>query len=117
MPPQLLIGGAIWAASVGLAVWWGYGLGADHEVAAHAREKSAAVQAGEAAASAAAEAISRLEVKHVQIRQRTEQTIREVPVYRDCRHDDRVMRDINAARTGAEPAPADDSVPAASAPH
>ena len=117
MPPQLLVGAALWAASVGLAVWWGYGLGADHEVAAHAREKGAAVQAGEAAASAAAEAISRLEVKHVQIRQRTEQTIREVPVYRDCRHDDRVMRDINAARTGAEPAPADDSVPAASAPH
>ena len=117
MPPQLLVGAALWAASVGLAVRWGYGLGADHEVAAHAREKSAAVQAGEAAASAAAEAISRIEVKHVQIRQRTEQTIREVPVYRDCRHDDRVMRDINAARAGAEPAAVDDSLPAASAPH
>lgn len=81
-----------------------------------ARE-SAARDAADVAARTAAEAISRIEVKHVTIRQSSEQIIREVPVYAECRHDARVVRDIDEARTGARAEPAGDSqLPAAPTP-
>lgn len=86
--------------------------------AEHLARKEAARDAAEVAARTAAEAISRIEVKHVTIRQSSEQIIREVPVYAECRHDPRVVRDIDEARTGTRgPEPAGGGqLPAASAP-
>lgn len=89
-----------WAASV----WFAYSFGQDAEIASQAREAKAAASATEAAASAAASAIARLEVRHATIRQQAETIIREVPVYRDCAHDDRMLDAINAARGHSEPA-------------
>src|SRR6185436_8190527 len=106
MNPWILLGlGVAWLASLATAAGFAYEAGSDHCTAVQAREERVAAIATAAAASAAAVAISGIEVRHVTIRQRTETSVRTVPVYRDCRHEPGVMRDINAARTGrAEPA-------------
>lgn len=116
MTPQTIIAAALlWALSLLGVGWWAYGLGSDHEIATQAREDKAAAVATEAAASAAAHAISHIEVRNVTIKQAVETRIREVPVYRDCRHAPGVLDNINAALTGQ---PAGGGVmPAASAPH
>jgi hypothetical protein len=75
-------------------------MGAEHEIAAQARQ-DAAVQA---MTEAAAKAIARIEVKNVTIRQRLETEIREKPVYRDCRMDADGLRLVNEAITGTAPA-------------
>lgn len=80
--------------------WWFYGAGQDNKIAEQSAVSEAAKQAGETAAKAAAAAISKIEVKHVTINQRADTVIREVPAYRECRHDPSVLRDINEARTG-----------------
>lgn len=66
------------------------------------------------AQQAAAEEISKIEVKHVTVRQQLETEIREKPVYRDCVADQRVLDLANEAITGA-PAPAYSELPAAGA--
>jgi hypothetical protein len=104
MNPYFILGAVIvWAASVAGAFFYGQGVGKDSEIATQAREDKVAILASEAAASAAAKAISKLEVKHAVIRQKADTIIREVPVYRDCLNDDRVLDAINQAR-GYEPA-------------
>lgn len=115
MTPQTITAALLlWIASVLGAGWWAYGLGVDHELATQSREDKAAAVATEAAASAAAHAISQIEVRNVTIKQAVETRIREVPAYRDCRHAPGVLDNINAALTGQ---PAGDRVmPAASAP-
>lgn len=88
------------------------------ELATQAREDRAAAVATQAAASAAAHAIANMEIRNVTVRQQAQTVIREVPVYRDCVHDERVFQRINAALTGSEPEPAGGGqLPAASAPH
>lgn len=91
---------AMLGASHAATGWWFYGAGQDNKVAEQSAVSEAAKQAGESAAKAAATAISKIEVKHVTINQRADTVIREVPVYRDCKHDPAVLRDINEARTG-----------------
>jgi hypothetical protein len=71
----------------------------------------AAEKAGEKSRNAAVTAIEGIEVRNVTIRQRAETVIREVPVYRECRHDGRVFDDINQAL--AEPGSDPPRVPAA----
>lgn len=113
---QIAIGAVLWAASIAGVGWWAYERGRDTELATQYREGVASANAAHAAASAAAAAISSIEVKHVTIRQRAETVVREVPVYRDCKHDSRVLRDINEARTGRAEPPGGGQLPAASAP-
>lgn len=104
-------------AATGGAYWQGRQDGKDGCIAESVRDEAVAAIASEAAASAAAGAINKLGVKHVTIRQQADTIIREVPVYRDCRHDHRVLRDINEARTGQRSEPAgDDRVPGVAAP-
>lgn len=88
----------------------------DAEKVAQARDEAVARIAGAAAAASAAEAISRIEVKHVHNRQVLEREVRTSTVYADCRATPDGVRRINAALTGADEAPAAGSVPAASAP-
>lgn len=84
--------------------------------AAALREREIGRMAADTAASAAATAISNIEVQRVEIIQPVERTIREKLVYRDCRHDPVGLRGVNAALTGAraEP-PGGGQLPAASA--
>jgi uncharacterized protein (UPF0333 family) len=113
--PYLLLGGAVaWAASVAGAFFYGQGIGEDRETAARARDDQVAAIATEAAASAAAHAISNLKVRHVTIKQQAETVIRDNPVYRDCVHPDGMLDTINQAR-GYESA-GSGVLPAASAP-
>ena len=56
-----------------------------------------------------ADQISKIEVKHVTVRQQLETQILEKPVYRDCVADDRVFELTNSAIVGTD-APADRSV-------
>ncbi len=95
-PYALLAGLGIWAASVLGAGWWAYGAGKDSEIATQAREDRAAAVATEAATSAAATAISKIEVKNVQIRQPLETIIRTEKVFQDCRSGPNAVRLLNA---------------------
>lgn len=116
MTPQTLLAAiVVWFASLIGAGWCGYGLGSDRELATQAREDRAAALATESAASAAAHAISQIEVRNVTIKQAVETRIREVPVYRDCHHAPGVLDNINAALTGKSIAGG--VMPAASASH
>lgn len=56
--------------------------------------------AQEAASRSAAEAIAKIEVRHVTIRQEIQREILEKPVYRDCRHDDLGLSLVNEALHG-----------------
>lgn len=104
-PYVYLVAALVWLLTLVGSVFGGYQLGRDTEVAIKAREDRAAQVAGQAAAASAADAIAKLEVKRVEITQRVQTRIQEVPVYRECRHDERVLRDINAALTGRGPDP------------
>lgn len=99
-----------WAVVVGVSVCVacyvaGRHDGAKIEDAAQAREERATQVAYGSAQKAAAEAIAKLEVKHVTYKQQIEREVREVPVYRDCRHSDDGMRAINAALANGAVAP------------
>jgi hypothetical protein len=113
-----LLGGLLaWLASVVAAAWWGIGVGQDREIATQAREEHVAAVATQAAASAAAEAISRIKVQHRTITQEVQREVLERPVYRDCVHSTDQLQRINAALTGAAPEPAGRGiVPAADTP-
>ena len=66
----------------------------------------------EAALTTIAESIQKIDVKQQTIRERVIRETVEKPVYRDCRHDNDSMRDINAAlslSTGASDVPASDA--------
>lgn len=98
------IGAAVMAAVAG-AYWQGRSDGRDVCQAAQVREKDIATRAVNAAASAAAAAISNLEVQRVEITQPIIREVREKRVYVDCRHTPDGLRGVNAALTGsAEPA-------------
>jgi uncharacterized protein HemX len=117
MTPQTMLAGLVlWGASLAGVGWWAYGQGQDHEIATQVREDKVAAIATEAAARSAAHAISQIEVRNVTIKQAVETRIREVPVYRDCRHAPGVLDNINAALTGSQPA-GGGVLPAASAAH
>lgn len=105
---------AAWVISLLLALASGWRLGIDHMKASASDIEAARVATREAAQQGAADAISKIEIKQVTIRQAIETRIRDVPVYRDCRHAPGMLDSINAALTGQ---PAGDRVmPAASAP-
>ena len=77
--------GLLWVASIAAAGWWAYGAGRDSELATQAREDRASLVASEAAASAAAAAINKIEVRHVTVNQALQREVIDRPVYRDCR--------------------------------
>lgn len=101
-----------YVASVGGAGWKGYALGIEHQVAAEAEARQDYEKGRDAALQAAAQELAKLDIKQVTIRQKAETITREVPVYTDCKHDDRTMRLLNDALAppGAE-SPGDGSVP------
>jgi len=83
------------------------------EIAQRVTLEEVARTARDASQQAAAEAIAKIEVKNVTIRQKLETEIREKPVYRDCIADQRVLDTVNEAITG-NPATGPGELPAAS---
>lgn len=120
MNPYGIIGGLVlWVGSIGFTYYWAYGAGRDNELATQAREDKAAQVSRDAALSAAAEAISKIEVKHVQIRQPLETIVRTEQVFRDCRSGESARSLLNST-PGIAQAPASAAsgvqLPGASAP-
>lgn len=95
-----------WGASVAGAFFYGQGVGADSEIAAQARENKVAVIATEAAASAVAHSLSKIQVKNVTVRQQLETRVHESTVYRDCKLTPDVVRMLNDGPAIAPPASA-----------
>lgn len=83
----------------------GFKLGADHEVAAQARNTKHVDEAVAAANLASAEAISRIKVTNSNIYSKVQHEVTEKIVYRDCRHSDVGLQHVNAALAG-RPVPA-----------
>jgi hypothetical protein len=110
---QGALAGALLA--VVLAAYGGYRTGSTFKQS----EWDAAVlgkQKGEAAAlKAAAEAIAKIEVKSEQLIQPVRVEIRTNTVYRDCKHSDDSLRNLNALIGGTEPT-GSGVVPSANAP-
>lgn len=96
-PYALLVAGGLWLASVVAAGWWAYGAGKNAELATQAREDRAAAVATEAAARAAASAISKIEVKHVTLRQQLEREVQTREVFRECRSGPAAVGMLNAS--------------------
>lgn len=119
MNPWLLLAFVLAAcAACGGAYWQGRQDGRDICLSEQQRDEAVAAIASDAAASAAAHAISKIEVRHVTVRQQLETEVREVPVYRDCRHSPHGLQRLNEALTEpgrAQPA-GGGQLPAASAP-
>lgn len=91
MTPYLIAGAALVSAAAGFWGGWTIKQGEwDASIVTAQTERGAALQA-------AAQAIASREVKQQTIRERVIRETVEKPVYRDCRHDDSGMRDINAA--------------------
>ncbi|OWQ92043.1 hypothetical protein CDN99_06705 [Roseateles aquatilis] len=115
--PWLIIGAA---ALAGGAYWQGRQDGRDSQLAEAARDTVVAAIASEAAASAAAEAISKITVTHRTIRQELQRDIVEKPVYRDpdCRTGSDSLRRFNSAIPGsAQPGADRRELPASDAGH
>lgn len=103
MSPWALLGGVLLAgAALGGAYWQGRADGANAEIATQAREDQAAQTAREAAMQGAADAIRQAAAENTKIVTRIKTVTRDVPVYRDpvCRHDDRVLDDLNRQLRG-----------------
>jgi len=87
----------------------------DWKAAADERQANKAatlvMEARQQAALGAADAIAKIEVRNVTIRQKTEREILERPVYRDCRADDRVFALTNEALTGRSAGGSDSGLP------
>lgn len=102
--PYAIIGALIlWAASLAGTGWWAYGAGQDHETSKQATAEKIRQQTLDAAQQGAANAISKVQITNTTIRQAVETRIREVPVYRSCQHDQRVLDNLNSSLRG-EPA-------------
>lgn len=106
-PYSLLAIAGAWAVSVAGASYWAYGAGQDKEIAAQARESKASVQAAEIAARVSAEAIARIEIKNVTVRQALEREVVTRDVYRDCRTGNTALQLLNStpgiATTATQP--------------
>lgn len=106
--PWTLLAGAVgFAALTGGVGYKSYRLGQDSVIARQAKEDQIRLETLQLAQLAAAEEIAKITVTHTTLRQKAEVVTREVPVYRDCLNDDRIVRLLDAARANqasAEPA-------------
>ena len=91
----------------------GFKLGADHEVAAQAREQNHIAEAVDAANASSAEAISKIRVTNTTIANEVQREIQTKTVYADCRHSPDGLRLVNEALANAK-STGDGKLPAAS---
>lgn len=114
-PYVLLAVGAVLVTSHGVVGYKAYQLGQDNIIAQNAKLEEVEQRTRDAALRVTADAISQIEVRNVTIRQKAETVTREVPVYRDCRHDPDGLRLVNQALTAPE-LPDNGELPAADSP-
>ncbi len=100
----ILVAGVLWGLSVGASYFYGVEVGDDRKTAELARQDEVRRETRELAQQGAADAISKLEVKHVTIRQQLEREVREKPVFVDCRSGPDSLRLFNAGIPGHRPA-------------
>ena len=99
MSPYTIIA-ALLAAAASCAL--GFKLGADHEVAAQAREQAHIAEAVDAATTAAAQAIAAIKPKYTTIQAEVQREIRTNTVFADCKLPADSVRLVNQAlRPGA----------------
>lgn len=100
------------AASHGAVAFRAYQAGQDNVTAEQAKIEKIIEETRDVAINGAAEAIAKIEVRNVTIRQKAETITREVPVYRDCRHDADGLRLVNdALSSGRPPSSSEDVLP------
>lgn len=99
MNPYIIIAmlGGILAAGAG-----GFKLGADHEIAAQAREQKHITEAVEAASTAAAQAIAQIKPKYTTIQGRIETQIRTETVFKECKLPPESLKLVNKALSLSE---------------
>ena len=113
----ILICVVLWGASAAGAFFYGQRVGADHEIAASARDDKIATEANEAAARAVASAVARIDVKQVTIRQELEREVHEKVVFRDCHSGDNAVRMLNSLPAVAPSAAGSGELPASGPSH
>lgn len=105
--PYALLGALLaLIAGLGGAYWQGRQDGGDACLAEQVRDEQVTVIASEAAASAVAAAISKIEVKNVTVNQKLQREVIERQVFRDCRSGPDAVRLFNSAVPGAPEQPA-----------
>lgn len=101
MNPWLILGAVVfWAVSSGAVYVKGQSVGANRVIAEQAKVDKAVDETRAAAQQGAADAIAQIKVVNTTVKGRVETIVRENTVYRDCKHDARSLRDINAALSG-----------------
>lgn len=112
MSPYIIIAGLL---AVIVATGSAYIKGrSDGEALEEGRQAVEAVklkQVEDAAQRGAAEAIAKIEVQNVTVRQQLQTKVQERIVYRDCRHDDDSLRVLNEAITGKSQPASDSKLP------
>lgn len=108
MNPYLLLIALFGALAAGAG---GFKLGADHEVAAQAREQNHIAEAVDAANATAAQAIAAIKPKYTTIQNKLEKQIETNTVYRDCHLDPVGVQLVNQALTGGAVAPDSGKLP------
>jgi hypothetical protein len=101
MNPYLIIAALVAVLAAGAG---GFKLGADHELAAQAREDKHVAAAIQAANTASAEAIAGIKVANTTIHQELQREIRTNTIYAECKHSPGGLRNINDALAAPRPA-------------
>lgn len=92
-------------ASHGTVGYKAYHAGQNQVIAETAKLEDVEARTRTAALAVTSDAISKIEVRNVTVRQKAETITREVPVYSECQHDPDGLRLVNdALRDGPEPA-------------
>ena len=112
MNPYLIIAALVAVLAAGAG---GFKLGADHEIAAQAREQNHIAEAVDAANTASAQAIAKIKVVNTTIQNEVQREVQNNIVYRDCKHTPDGLRLVNDALTGGKPA-GDGKLPKADTP-
>ena len=82
----------------------GAAIGMNYANGQHAQKEVLIKEVAEAAQTAAAQEIAKLEIKHVTIKRAVEREVRTVPVYSECQHSADGLRLVNEALTNGKPA-------------
>lgn len=92
--------GLITAAALAYSHYWVYERGIDYQKVQQSEAQDLINQVKEEARQGAADAIGKLEIKQVTIRQTLQREILKEPVYIDCKHTPDGMRAVNNALAG-----------------
>jgi uncharacterized protein YbjQ (UPF0145 family) len=112
--PWLILAVTLLVGAAGASGYWQGGKHKEAEIVAQqARDAVIGQEAQDKALAAAADRVVKLDVQNKTIHAKTEVIVREVTVYRDCKHSPDGLRNVNEALTGQAEPPADGQLPAA----